>query len=80
MGFLDWGPLTTEMFNLEKNSRGKYVPLLNVPTHTADPQDSEGLSSLVFGLGARGSSLGHGASHRSLLSHHFQLWRETQQP
>lgn len=69
-----------ETFNLDKNSRDKYVPLMNMPTHMADAQGGEGLGCLVFGLGVRGSGLGHGASHRSLPSHHFQLWREAQQP
>lgn len=39
---------------MEQNSRDRYIPLTNVPTHAADPQGSEGLEFLVFGLGARG--------------------------
>lgn len=80
MGFPGQEPLTIEMFNLDKNSRDKYVPWMSMPTHVADARGEEDLGCLVFGLGVRGSGLGHGASHRSLPSHHFQLWREAQQP
>ena len=33
-----------------------------------------------LGAGGGGGASGHGASHRSLLSHHFRLWREARQP